>query len=67
MKKLVLKDLNLGAGDILQKKELKTIFGGYTWCCQCPEDEWWEPCRHCDSQYGSNGGCNGHPSNCGTC
>lgn len=30
MKKLNLKSLNLGASDLLNRQELKTVFGGYT-------------------------------------
>ncbi len=34
MKKLSLKKLNLGVGDLLQRDELKSVFGGYG--SQCP-------------------------------
>lgn len=68
MKKLVLKELNLGVGDILQKKELKTIFGGYTFCCECDDGNFsnWGPCHLCDSALPGNG-CPSHSRFCGSC
>jgi natural product precursor len=35
MKKLSLSKLNLKANDILQKEQLKTVFGGYTVYAKC--------------------------------
>ncbi len=41
MKKLSLKKLNLSTGDLLQREQLRTVFGGYGQCkegtipCSC--------------------------------
>ena len=56
MKKLSLKNLKLGANDMLQRNELKTVFGGYGGdgyqCC----NDW--GCGTCVT--GSNEDCSSH-------
>lgn len=39
MKKLSLKNLKLGADDMLQRNQLKTVFGGYSGSGTCEDDE----------------------------
>lgn len=63
MKKLNLKNLKLNSNDLLQREQLKTVFGGYGFCGQfcsydseCPSE-----CSKC-----TNGRCNynGDPGDC---
>lgn len=35
MKKLSLKNLTLGSDELLQREQLKTVFGNGTWTCYC--------------------------------
>ena len=44
MKKLSLKKLNLGVNDMLQRNQLKAIYGGYnvTITCTFPDGTYWQ-------------------------
>ncbi|OQD42717.1 hypothetical protein BUL40_09355 [Croceivirga radicis] len=60
MKKLSLKKLNLGADELLQKEQLKTVFGGYGSGCfdDCKSDsDCSGECPKCYITQGGDGGC----------
>lgn len=61
MKKLSLKNLNLGVKDLLQREQLKSVFGGYNFgyykCCDIIGGGGCSTCVRCDDSCEcSNGG-----------
>lgn len=48
MRKLVLNDLNLSTGDILERSQLSTIFGGCGDCYKCCDGNNCSGCVQCD-------------------